>query len=145
MALALKRITKELAKLNAEPCEGFTLLDTSNIMLWQGVIDGPKDTPYETGKFKIQITFNDEYPIKPPSLKFLQFIYHPNIYKDGKICIDILQGNEWSPAQNVQSIIQSLRSLFMDPNPSSPANREAANLYITNRDLYNKTVKQYLI
>ena len=145
MALALKRITKELSKLNEEPCEGFTLVDTSNVMLWQGIIDGPQDTPYETGKFKIQITFHDEYPIKPPSLKFLQFIYHPNIYKDGKICIDILQGNEWSPAQNVRSIIQSLRSLFMDPNPSSPANREAANLYITDRELYNKTVKKHLI
>jgi ubiquitin-protein ligase len=31
----------------------------------------------------------------------------------------------------------------MDPNPRSPANREAANMYVKNKELYNTKVKEY--
>jgi len=144
MSFVINRLTKELDKLKKEPVDGFTLDDFSNIMLWQGTLEGPKDTPYENGKFKIQFTFDTDYPIKPPSVKFLQFIYHPNLYRDGKICVDILQSHEWSPAQNVRTIIHSLRSLFMDPNPSSPANREAAELYMKDKIAYADKVKEFI-
>ena len=144
MSFVINRLSKELDKLKKETVEGFTLEEFSNIMLWQGTLEGPKDTPYENGKFKIQFTFDTDYPIKPTSVKFLQYIYHPNLYKDGKICVDILQSQEWSPAQNVRTIIHSLRSLFMDPNPSSPANREAAELYMKDKVLYTARVKEYL-
>jgi ubiquitin-conjugating enzyme E2 A len=144
MSFVINRLTKELDKLKKEPVDGFTLEEFSNIMLWQGTLEGPKDTPYENGKFKIQFTFDTDYPIKPPSVKFLQYIYHPNLYKDGKICVDILQSHEWSPAQNVRTIIHSLRSLFMDPNPSSPANREAAELYMKDKVAYTVRVKEFI-
>ena len=144
MSFCVNRLTKELTKLQAEPVEGFTLTDFSNLMLWQGILDGPKDTPYETGHFRIQFRFEEEYPISAPSLKFHDVPYHPNIYKDGKICVDILQSSEWSPAQNVRTIIHSLRSLLMDPNPTSPANREAAELYMTDKNAYIKKVKEYI-
>jgi ubiquitin-conjugating enzyme E2 A len=144
MSFVINRLTKELDKLKKEPVEGFTLEEFSNIMIWQGTLEGPKDTPYENGKFKIQFTFDTDYPIKPPSVKFLQYIYHPNLYKDGKICVDILQSHEWSPAQNVRTIIHSLRSLFMDPNPSSPANREAAELYMKDKVAYVNKVKEFI-
>jgi ubiquitin-conjugating enzyme E2 A len=70
-------------------------------------------------------------------------MYHPNIYRDGKICIDILQ-NEWTPAQNIRTILYSIRSLLMDPNPASPANREAAELYNKDRIAYENKVKEYV-
>jgi ubiquitin-conjugating enzyme E2 A len=56
--------------------------------------------------------------------------------------VDILQLHEWTPVQTVRTIVLSLRSLFMDPNPNSPANRDAAKLYMENRQLYNETVKK---
>jgi len=142
MSFTISRLNKELTMLKKEPIEGFTLTDTDNILLWKGVLDGPIDTPFEKGKFKIQFIFDEDYPKKPPSVKFLQSIFHPNIYKDGKICVDILQLHEWTPVQTVRTIVLSLRSLFMDPNPNSPANRDAAKLYMENRQLYNETVKK---
>jgi ubiquitin-conjugating enzyme E2 A len=80
--------------------------------------------------------------MKPPSVKFISHIYHPNVYKGGSICVDILQ-SEWSPAQNIRTILLSIRSLLMDPNPTSPANREAANLYVKDKESYNQKVKTY--
>ena len=78
-------------------------------------------------------------------LLFLQNIFHPNIYRDGKICVDILQQNEWSPVQTVRSIVLSLRSLLMDPNPDSPANRDAAVMFVKDIKLYEETVRQEII
>jgi ubiquitin-conjugating enzyme E2 A len=144
MSFCTNRLTKELNKIQKEPIEGFTLTNVENIMIWIGELEGPKDTPYENNKFKLQISFDEEYPVRAPSVKYLQFIFHPNIYKDGKICVDILQSSEWTPALSVRTIIQSLRSLFMDPNPASPANREAAELYLKDVELFNDKVKKFL-
>lgn len=133
------RLTRELNKLLSESeqlqKDGIFLEKPEDINLWNITIKGPIDTPYEEGIFKLQIRFEENYPIKPPSIKFLTPMFHPNIYSDGKICIDILQG-EWTPAQNIRTIIFSLLSLLMDPNPASPANRTAA-------DLFNKDKKEY--
>ena len=35
--------------------------------------------------------FNSDYPSRPSFVKFLTPIFHPNIYRDGTICVDILQ------------------------------------------------------
>ena len=68
-------------------------------------------------------------------------MYHPNIYNDGKICLDILQ-NQWSPIYDVAAILTSIQSLLCDPNPSSPANAEAAKLYNENKREYAKRIKE---
>ena len=108
------------------------------------MIRGPKDTPYEDGNFELILRFNSDYPIKPPSVQFLTPMFHPNIYRDGKICLDIIQSKEWSPSQNIRTILISIISLLEDPNPSSPANGEAAKLYNEDRLAYNIKVKEYI-
>lgn len=143
MSKAQNRILNELKNINKNPIEGFTITNCDDIMNIEGIMDGPIDTPYETGKFKIRFRFPDTYPFNAPSVQFLNYIFHPNIYSDGKICIDILYG-EWSAAQNISSIVQSLRSLFMDPNPNSPANRKAAELYVRNKEEYNAMVIKHI-
>jgi ubiquitin-conjugating enzyme E2 A len=140
-SIAIKRINKEKSNIDKEQIEGFILLDSESLWIWKGELKGPPDTPYEKGSFPIQITFDDDYPIKPPSVKFLTPIFHPNIYRDGKICIDILQNDGWSPSQSVRTIMLSLRSLFMDPNPDSPANADAARMYKEDIDKFKEYVK----
>lgn len=115
--------------------------NSEDALFWLAVIDGPPETPYEKGKFQLAVRFRDNYPIKPPSVQFLDIPFHPNIYRDGKICVDILQ-SEWSPAMNVEKVLVSIRSLLMDPNPKSPANREAANLFVNNYDEYCSKVRK---
>jgi len=140
----LKRLNNELTNLLKNELDGFVLTNYENIMIWKGYIEGPPNTPFEKGKFYIQFTFDEDYPFKPPSVKFLQSIFHPNIYRDGKICVDILETQNWAPSTQVSTIVLSLRSLFMDPNPMSPANRDAAKLFLENKDLYNKKVKDQI-
>ncbi len=55
--------------------------------------------------------------------------------------MDILQRN-WSPTYDVCAVLTSIRSLLNDPNPNSPANNEAAKLFVENRRLYESKVRK---
>ncbi len=59
----------------------------NNILLWHAVIFGPHDTPFEDGTFKLTIEFTEEYPNKPPTVRFQSKMFHPNVYADGKYYI----------------------------------------------------------
>ncbi len=63
------------------------------------------------------------------------------VYADGSICLDILQ-NKWSPIYDVAAILTSIQSLLGDPNPNSPANAEAARLFVENKREYCDRVQQ---
>ena len=132
------RLSRELSKLqsDSDKLEGIIIETPTDLMLWHAKIKGPTNSPFENGVFDIELKFDTDYPIKPPSVKFLTQMYHPNIYRDGKICIDILQ-SEWTPAQNIIS-------LLMDPNTSSPANRDAAILYNSDITAYEQKVKNII-
>lgn len=104
----------------------------NNIMHWSAVIFGPENTPWEGGTFSLDLTFSEEFPNKPPKVRFTTKMFHPNIYTDGSICLDILQ-NQWSPIYDIAAILTSIQSLLCDPNPNSPANSEAAQLFQSNK------------
>jgi hypothetical protein len=76
------------------------------------------DTPFEDGTFRLILTFDESYPNKPPVVKFLSKMFHPNVYANGELCLDILQ-NRWSPTYDVAAILTSIQSLLHDPNPNS--------------------------
>ena len=143
MPIAIKRLTKELSNLMNEDLDDFKILDSNDIMNWKASIYGQKNSIFDGGKYDLEIKFSLEYPTKPPSVKFLTPIFHPNVYKDGRICVDILQ-SEWTPSLNVNSILISLRSLLLDPNNNSPANRDAANLLRKNPSEYSSKVQEMI-
>lgn len=55
-------------------------------------IHGPAQSPYEGGIFKLELFLPEDYPMTPPKIRFLTKIYHPNIDKLGRICLDVLKG-----------------------------------------------------
>lgn len=38
----------------------------------------PHDTPFEDGTFKLTLEFTEEYPNKPPTVRFVSKMFHPN-------------------------------------------------------------------
>lgn len=43
------------------------------------------------GVFSLRITFTERYPDKPPRVRFTSEVFHPNVYQDGTLCMDIIQ------------------------------------------------------
>jgi len=98
------------------------------MMICEAIIFGPDDTEWESGVFRLKMEFSDKYPIEPPKVRFMTTMFHPNIYADGNICLDIL-GKAWTRAYGCLTVLTSIQSLLTDPNPESPANNEAAGLF----------------
>ncbi|KXS17958.1 ubiquitin-conjugating enzyme [Gonapodya prolifera JEL478] len=139
---AKRRLMRDFKKLSTDPPVGVSGAPTQdNVLLWNAVIFGPEETPFEDGTFKLVLQFDESYPTKPPHVRFVTKMFHPNVYANGDLCLDILQ-NRWSPTYDVAAILTSIQSLLHDPNPASPANAEAARLFVDNRKEYNKRVKE---
>ncbi|KAI1096240.1 UBC-like protein [Rostrohypoxylon terebratum] len=122
------RITKEIGELQKSSdlslAVAFRDRDVRNV---KALIIGPHETPYEFGFFEFVVKFNREYPRKSPAVTGTttnsgRCRFNPNIYASGKVCLSILgtwrgeRGEEWSPAQGLESILVSIQSL-MSANP----------------------------
>ena len=107
------------------------------------LLNGPTDTPFEGGVFKISIKMPSDYPFKPPKMYFLTKVYHPNISGDGSICIDILK-DQWSSALRITKVLLSLSDLLANPNPNDPLVPDVAHEYRENKSKYESKVREYV-
>jgi ubiquitin-conjugating enzyme E2 A len=112
-----------------------------NLFLWKASVFGPEETPWEGGVFGLNLSFSEDYPQKPPRIRFTTDMFHPNVYADGTICLDIIQ-DAWSPIYTVASVLTSIQSLLTDPNPASPANPEAAKMFLEDKKGYRRKVRR---
>lgn len=79
-------------------------------------------------------------------MRFINSLYHPNVYDNGELCISILHppvddphsgelpSERWNPTQNVRTILLSVISLLNEPNTFSPANVDASVMYRAYKD-----------
>jgi ubiquitin-protein ligase len=114
---------------------------------------GTEDTPWAGIPFKGKIIYGSQYPTNAPEIRFIDALYHPNVYSSGSLCISILhdgyceydeeeQALRWSPAHTIGTILKSVMTLFDEPNCGSPANCEAKNDYQRNRDAMVNTIRE---
>lgn len=121
-----KRIIKETERLIAEPVPGISAVPhEDNLRYFDVSIHGPSQSPYEGGIFKLELFLPEDYPMTPPKIRFLTKIYHPNIDKLGRICLDVLKSN-WSPALQIRTILLSIQALLGAPNPDDPLANDVA-------------------
>lgn len=113
-----------------------------NARLFSVVILGPTESPYSGGKFKLELFLPEDYPMAAPKVRFLTRIYHPNIDRLGRICLDILK-EKWSPALQIRTVLLSIQALLSAPNPDDPLNNEAAELWKSNEASAIRTAMQW--
>jgi ubiquitin-conjugating enzyme E2 D len=144
--MSAKRIVKELKEFEKDPpigCSG-GLVNKKDIYKWHATIIGPSDSPYSGGIFKLSIDIPNNYPFKPPKIKFITPIMHPNINSSGSICLDILYKN-WSPVLTVSKMLLSISSLLTDPNPDDPLDKTVADLYKNDREKFNILARNHTL
>jgi ubiquitin-conjugating enzyme E2 D/E len=142
--MALRRLQTEFTQLQKDPPVNCTAgpVNTNDMFVWEAIMFGPDDSPFQGGVFKLSIHFPSDYPFKPPIVTFRTKVFHPNINSSGGICLDILKG-QWSPALTISKVLLSILSLLTDPNPNDPLVPDIANLYKTNRAAYDARAREW--
>ncbi|RKP15093.1 ubiquitin-conjugating enzyme/RWD-like protein, partial [Piptocephalis cylindrospora] len=147
-ATMANRIGRELKQLSQDPPPGVAawLVDDSDTSKLKAQLDGPEDTPYFGGLFRLSLTLPSQYPFRPPEARFLTRIYHPNIDASGRICLDILkmppQGG-WKPSINLSTLLTSLRLLLAEPNGDDPLLVDVAKEYKQDPQLFFSKAKSW--
>eukprot|EP01126_Amoeba_proteus_P066219 TRINITY_DN9536_c0_g1_i1.p1 TRINITY_DN9536_c0_g1~~TRINITY_DN9536_c0_g1_i1.p1 ORF type:complete len:172 (+),score=15.76 TRINITY_DN9536_c0_g1_i1:64-516(+) len=143
MSNQLRRIQKELKDLAADPPSSCSAGPAGeDLTHWNATILGPEDSPFSGGVFFLDIHFPSDYPFKPPKIQFITKVYHPNINKNGSICLDILK-EQWSPALTISRVLLSISSLMCDPNPDDPLVPEIAHQFKTNKAAYEAVAREW--
>ncbi|KAG0466571.1 hypothetical protein HPP92_018151 [Vanilla planifolia] len=106
------------------------------------------------GYFNAIMSFPQNYPNSPPTVRFTSEMWHPNVYPDGRVCISILHApgedptgyelasERWTPVHTVESIVLSIISMLSSRNDESPANVEAAKEWRDRMDDFKKKVRR---
>ena len=147
MTILVKRLLKDSTELNTlDKKLGIVCScnnnNKNNNNIWNAIIHGPQNTPYQNGIFKLEIKFPNNYPFVPPKIKFVTQIYHPNINSNGIICLDVLDDN-WTPTLYITDLLKIIRSLLINPNPKDPLMPDIAKQYLLNNEIFIKTAVDY--
>jgi ubiquitin-conjugating enzyme (huntingtin interacting protein 2) len=98
MNVCATRIQREIKEIinSRDLSESGILIEVidSNLQNLRGYIKGPSGSPYDGGTFTLDIKVPDCYPFKPPVVKFVTRVWHPNVSSvTGTICLDVLKDN----------------------------------------------------
>jgi ubiquitin-conjugating enzyme E2 N len=172
--LWLTSMTPRVKGISAVPHE-------DNLRYFDVTIEGPEQSPYEGrcspwppsqslplplpltkhsqtgGIFKLELFLPDDYPMTPPKIRFLTKIYHPNIDRLGRICLDVLKSacfeaigrcpltglGNWSPALQIRTILLSIQALLGAPNPDDPLANDVAQKWKEDEKAAIETARQW--
>jgi ubiquitin-conjugating enzyme E2 Z len=117
-----KRVLKDVCKIIKGPLTDHGIHyfhSETNIMEGHALIFGPADTIYQHGVYLFHFKFPSNYPFSPPKVTYLtndgKIRFHPNLYRNGKVCLSLLntwKGETWTSCQNINTILLTLVTLF---------------------------------
>jgi ubiquitin-protein ligase len=119
---AMKRILSDVKSIIEHPLEDNGIYykhDEENMLRGYCLFIPTETSPYQYGNYMFTIDFPENYPYSPPVMKFFTnngyTRFHPNFYKNGKVCLDILnswRGEEWTSCNTLSSILINISPLF---------------------------------
>jgi len=147
-ALAIRRISIDVKRVSELTDSGlFWLSDENDITHGWAIVCGCEGTPYHGAPFCFEVNFPDNYPFEPPKFNYLtndgRTRFNPNLYKNGKVCLSLLntwQGEPWSGVQSLSSILQSIQTAVLTEEPLRNEPAYSAMSVHTDIPIYNRLV-----
>ncbi|PHT28120.1 hypothetical protein CQW23_32281 [Capsicum baccatum] len=140
--LRLEWADHKISDIKAAPRREQGDLRKLNYMIWDCLIYGKPNTIWHKGQFPLTMCFKEEFPNKPPECKFPGQFFHPNVYPDGLVSMDILdEDRSWNPNITITQILVGIQNLLDDPDEKDPTNQEAYYLFSENQDEYVTRVR----
>lgn len=122
-----KRLIRDITEIYKNPLNDqgiFYIHDDTNMLKGYAMIIGPKDTPYEHGFYFFEFDFPYNYPFSPPKLTYHTndgvTRFNPNLYRNGKVCLSILntwRGESWSSCQTISSVLLTIAGTVLNEEP----------------------------
>jgi len=136
---SLNRLLKDLKDVmkNSLASDGiFYNHSETNMYTGYAIIIGPENTPYENGIYLFEFTFPIDYPFSPPKVTYYTnngiTRFNPNFYKNGKVCLSILntwKGEQWTSCQTIRSVLLTLVTVLNNnPLANEPGYSESHEL-----------------
>jgi ubiquitin-conjugating enzyme E2 I len=153
-SFAAKRLAQEKKEWRKDHPFGFSAKyaktedgQGQNLYRWICGMPGKPGTPWAGATFKVSLDFTDDYPGKPPKVKFFpvngKVLFHPNVYPSGTVCLSILNEDEdWKPSITIRQILVGIQDLLDNPNEKSPAQHDSFVLFTQNKEEYLRRVKE---
>lgn len=146
-----KRIAKDVRSLLKDSLDSEGIYykhSETNVLTGYAIIIGNPHGVYRDGVFLFKFKFPTDYPYRPPIVTFLTndgiTRFHPNLYRNGKICLSILNtwtGEKWSSCQSIRSILLTLSNLLdEDPLLHEPGISNRKN-HENDRNIFKKCVE----
>ncbi|KAG2363557.1 ubiquitin-conjugating enzyme/RWD-like protein [Suillus spraguei] len=137
----MRRLMREITELKNNPPEGIRVVTSEENMLdLTGIVEGPEQTPYAGGYFRVRFQFTHEFPTAPPKCWFATKIFHPNVSSAGEICVNTLK-KDWQSSYGIGHILVTIKCLLIYPNPESALDEEAGKLLLEDYDAYCSRAK----
>ena len=140
---AIKRLRQEYEMLENSPMTDIgcdvCLRDDDDYFHWEGLMQGPQDTPYMGAFLYFTIDFPSDFPNSKPEFKFTnKNMYHLNVNSDGHVCVNIL--NDWNSKTSIKQVLYAIFTILYEQNPESSYWSDKSELYKNNRDEFNRNV-----
>jgi len=148
--MANRRMKRELELLSrgaaAPGISAWPREDGERLDMLDAEIRGSADTPYEGGVFQLEVQIPREYPLKPPRVRFVTRIYHPNIDAQGRICLDSLNmppKGAWKPSLNVATVLSTIQCLMGAPNGDDGLMADITEQFRRQPALFRRTAAEW--
>ena len=138
--LSIKRINKDIKEIEKYPIDGIGIISLNNDIMKYIVNIRIMSGIYEGYCIQLLLTFNDNYPIRPPKIliypgQLFDGSYHHHIFIDEtvdenglhfyKLCFDLLDNDflspkvehsGWNPSYTISSLLIQVQNFFADPD-----------------------------
>eukprot|EP00439_Symbiodinium_sp_Y106_P050398 s1588_g6.t1 len=146
MSKVAERVRRECSKLREAGLRLpiLALQEAADYRSLRAEIRGPSGSPFEGHSFGLQLHFGDEYPFRPPAIRFAspRRLFHPNVNGEGGICLDILNDPTlWSPAIGLEKLLVSVASLLSEPRVEHGLNDEALALLRSDPEAFEERAR----
>ncbi|XP_050246800.1 ubiquitin-conjugating enzyme E2 5B-like isoform X7 [Quercus robur] len=130
---ATRRIVWDYKNFHIETFKGCKAELVDSLFHWEAIMIGPKDTPYADGVFLLKIYLSPGHPFQHPK------VYHPNIGRDGRVCVE----KSWRPSLTIFQLLLVIYARFSNPEPDDPIDCEIAQMYKTQRIQYDENARDW--